>query len=129
MRFIRNIRRAIKYNREIHVPVEEFIGGVEDRWRKTIDQNSRRWLLSNPNLVDLLHQMLTGQLVSDNKEVDSGIFFLFLEKMMFSPSSNVTPDDLQGEEAFLDVLDKFHESHSDAATIVGYAFKAFMKAG
>ena len=85
-------------------------------------------MVSNPNLVDLLHQMLTGQLVSVNKEVDSGLFFLFLEKMMFSHSTNVAPDDLQGEEAFLDVLDKFHESHSDAATIVGYAFKAFMKA-
>jgi hypothetical protein len=127
MRFLRNISRAIRYNRKKHVPVEEFIGGVEDRWQKTLDQNSRRWLLSNPTHVDLLHQMLTGQLVSGNQKFDSGIFLLFLEKMIFSYSSNVTLSDIQREKEFIDILDKFHESHPDAATIIGYAFNAFMK--
>lgn len=125
MRFFRNIFRAIKYNHEKHVPVEEFIGGIEDRWRKSLDGNSRRWLLRNPDLVDLLHQMLTGQLVHGNHEVDSGIIFLFLTKMMMAYGSEVNPDVLEGQMAFLNVLDTFHESHPQAASIVGYAFQAF----
>ncbi|MBP7050882.1 MAG: hypothetical protein KBE65_07705 [Phycisphaerae bacterium] len=123
IRFLRNIRRALKYNRAKHIPVAEFIGGVEDRWRRPIDSSSRYWLLHNPMLVDLLNQMLSGQLRSGDDALNHRICFLFLVQMFLR--SDVDPATLKGEEAFADIVDKFHESHPDAATLVLYAFKAF----
>ena len=125
MRSLRNIIRALKCNHKKHIPVHEFIGGVEDRLGRTLDQESRSWLKRNPILVDLLHQMLTGRLVAGNDDVDKGIWFLFFDKMVFS-RSNIQRADLDGDEAWLNIMEKFSETHPDAGMLVSYAFNAFV---
>ena len=91
MRFLRNVRRAWKYNKSKHVPPEEFVGGLEDIWRRSLDKNSRSWLLSNGLAVDLLHQMLTGQLTAGDENIDYDVFVVLLDRMILSPTSTVDP--------------------------------------
>ena len=126
MRFLRNVIRALKYNRKKHIPASEFIHGVEDRWGRPLDESSRTWLATNRIAVELLHQMLNGRLVCGDSTVDHRVFFVFIDKMFLS-SSNMDPSILKGKEAFFDILDKFQETHPDAAALVSYGFKAFLK--
>ena len=125
MRFIRNIARAWKYNRKKHVPVEVFIAGVEDRWRRSMDPNSKVWLGINPMPVDLLHQMLTGQLVVGDKEIDYDISVVFLDRMMFS-AADVQPESLHHKDAFVDILDQFSQTYPNAGALISRAFAAYL---
>ena len=118
------------YNRKKHTPASEFIAGVEDRWGRPLDSNSRTWLQTSPILVDLLHQMLDGRLVAGDAKIEYDINILFLDKMFIAAglfSSDVDSTILKGKDAFANLWDKFHESHPDAAILVAHAFKAFWK--
>jgi hypothetical protein len=123
VRLFKNILRAIKYNRKKHIPAEEFVRGLEDHWRRPLDPNSRILLRVSPLLVDLLHQMLTGQLVAGDETIDHHVYVVFVDRMFLSTRAD--PSLLKGKEAFADIWDKFHESHPDAAIIIAHALKAF----
>jgi hypothetical protein len=127
---LQDIIQAIRYNRKKHIPVAVFMGGVERRWGHPFDQNSRAWLQTSPIIVDLLHQMLSGQLVAGDKKIEYDVNLLLLDKMFPAVvlfSKDVDQSILKRDDAFEHLWDKFHESHPDAATLVSYAYQAFWR--
>lgn len=125
MRSLKNIFRAWKYNRRKHIPVEEFIAGVQDRWKRELDLKSRQWLQLHPIAVDLLHQMISGQLVSGDEEIDYDVFYVFLDNMIFS-NTKIDRDSITERDAFGKVVNLFSKDYTDAGVLISYAFAAYL---
>ena len=124
-RWLRNVIRAIRYNRKKHVPVHEFVGGLEDRWQRKLDHNSRRWFELHLTDVDLLHQMLCGQLRSGHDPVVDHSVRVLLQTDMFLYTFGLPPEVLKRDSAYEDVHREFTRRYPDAGLVIHYAFVAF----
>ena len=126
IRFLSNTVRAIRYSKKRHIPCDQFIRGLECRWGRPVDPASVFWFRHHDIAVDLLHQILSGQLTSGNPEIDGNITFVFLEgAFLYTPG--LSKEVLDSKEAFGDILDAFSKYFFDAATVIMYAEKAFWK--
>lgn len=126
IRFLSNTIRAIRFKKKKHIPCIQFIRGLECRWGRPVDPASVFWFQHHGIAVDLLHQILNGQLTSGNPEIDRNVTFVFIEgAFLYTPG--LSKEVLDSKEAFGDILDAFSKYFPDAATVIMYAEKAFWK--
>lgn len=126
IRFLSNTVRAIRYNKKRHIPCDQFIRGLECRWGRPVDPASVFWFQHQGIAVDLLHQILNGQITSGNPEVDGNVTFVFIDAA-FWYTPGLSREVLDSKNAFGDILDAFSKYFPDAATVIMYAEKAFWK--
>lgn len=126
IRFLSNTIRAIRYNRKNHIPCNQFIRGLECRWGRPVDPASVFWFRHHGIAVDLLHQILSGQLTSGNPEVDGNVTSVLVDGA-FWYTPGLSREVLESENAFADVLNTFSKYYPDAAIVIMYADKAYWK--
>ena len=124
--FLSNTLRAIRYNKKRHIPCSQFIRGLECRWGRPVDPASVFWFHHHEIAVDLLHQILNGQLTSGNPEIDRNVTLVFIDgAFLYTPG--LSREVLDSKEAFGDILNAFSKYFPDTATVIMYAEKAFWK--
>lgn len=124
--FFGNIIRAIKYNKKRHIPCNQFIRGLESKWGRPVDPASVFWFRHHDIAVDLLHQILSGQLASGTPEIDRDVSFVFIDGA-FWYTPGLSREVLDSKDAFGDILDAFSKYFPDAAKVIMYAVKAYWK--
>jgi hypothetical protein len=126
VRFLSNTVRAIRYNKKRHIPCDEFIRGLECKWGRPVDPSSVFWFRHHATAVDLLHQILTGQLVSGTAEIDQNVTLVFIDGA-FWYTPGLSREVLDSKDAFGDILDAFSKYFPDAGTVIMYAERAYWK--
>ena len=126
IRFLSNVVRAIKYKKKRHIPCNQFIRGLECKWGRPVDPASVFWFRHHKVAVDLLHQILNGQLTAGTPEIDGSVTFYFMEGA-FWYTPGLSRELLDSKDAFVDILDAFSKYFPDAATVIAYAFKTYWR--
>jgi len=130
MKFLLDAIRAWKFYRKKHVTPDEFISVIEEKvWKHKIDENSAAWLRDYPLVVDILHKMVCGRLVTgDDYERDRKIWFALIDSMlMHTPSlSKDVLNQESDDKVFKDILADFSDTHPDAAMIIIRGVNAFV---
>jgi hypothetical protein len=126
MRFLSNTARAIRYKNKRHIPCNQFIRGLECKWGRPVDPTSVFWFQHHETAVDLLHQILNGQLTAGTPEIDKNVSFVFIDGT-FWYTPGLSKEVLYSKDAFVDTLDAFSKYYPDAATVIMYAEKAYWK--
>ena len=124
IRFFGNIIRAIRYKNKRHIPCNQFIRGLESKWGRPIDPVSVFWFRHHDIAVDLLHQILNGQLTAGTPEIDRNVTFVFTDGA-FWYTPGLSREVLDSKNAFGDILDAFSKYSPDAATVIMYAEKVY----
>lgn len=127
IRFFSNIVRAIKYKKKRHIPCNQFIRGLECKWGRPVDPASVFWFRHHKVAVDLLHQILNGQLAAGNPEIDKAVSFAFIDgTFLYTPG--LSKEVLDSKNALFDILDAFSKYFPDASIVIAYAVKTYCKA-
>jgi hypothetical protein len=124
--FLSNSLRAIRYNKERQIPCDQFIRGLECRWGRPVDSASVFWFRHHEIAVDLLHQILCGQLTSGNPELDGNVTSVLIDGA-FWYTPGLGREVLESENAFGDILNAFSKYFPDAATVIMYAENTYWK--
>jgi len=124
IRFLGNIVRAIRYKNKRHIPYNQFVRGLESKWGRPVDPASVFWFRHHDIAVDLLHQILNGQVTHRNPKRDKAVSWVFLEgAFLYTPG--LSKEVLDSKEAFCDILDAFSKYFPDAATVIMCAEKVY----
>jgi hypothetical protein len=126
IRFLSNIIISIRYNNKRHIPCNQFIRGLESKWGRPIDPTSVFWFRHHDVAVDLLHQILNGQLSTGIPEIDKDVLFVFIDGM-FWYTPGLSKEVLYSKDAFGNILDAFSKYYPDAATVIMCTEKAYWK--
>lgn len=126
VRFLSNTLRAIRYNKKRHVPCNQFIRGLECKWGRPLDPASVFWFRHHAIAVDLLHQILSGQITSGTPEIDRDVTFVLIDGA-FWYTPGLSRQVLESKDAFGDILDAFSKYFPDAAKVIMYGVKAYWK--
>jgi hypothetical protein len=124
VRFFSNTVRAIRYKKKRHIPCNQFIRGLECKWGRPVDPASVFWFRHHDIAVDLLHQILNGQLTAGTPEIDRDVTFVFTDGA-FWYTPGLSREVLDSKDAFGDILDAFSKYYPDAATVIMYAVKTY----
>ena len=126
IRFFSSTVRAIRYNKKHHIPCNQFIRGLECKWGRPVDPASVFWFQHHGIAVDLLHQILNGQLTAGTPEIDRNVSFVFIDGT-FWYTPGLSREMLDSKDALWDILDAFSKYYPDAAKVIMYAEKAYWK--
>jgi len=122
--WLSNIVRAIRYRNKKHIPVSEFIRGLECKWKRPVDTASAFWFRHHQLAVDILYQILSGKGKAGNPKTENAVTtHLLLETFLYTPKleKNVFEcDDFQYK-----ILDSFSKYYPDAGFIIMAAFVEF----
>lgn len=119
-KFLRSIFRAIRWNRQKHIPPDVFISLLENRFKRCLDESSRQWFQTHDIAVDLLHQMLCGRIKAGTAELDYDVMFVLIDGMFFY-TTKLEPEVLHGKDAFENIWDAFSKEFPDAGAVIAYA--------